>query len=160
MSKSHHSKSVAAVLAVVLALGMVPSTAFGIPSDTAADDVPDSWRYDKGEWIFAEPEPQGDVMVLSYQEGWNWPKIEGGYQSNDGNVVNAVKRGMDVSYWQGLINWERAKADGIDFAILRCGYVKTLGQPQVDQQWKRNAQECERPRHSLRCLYLLVCQNR
>lgn len=87
---------------------------------------------------------QGDVMVLSYQEGWNWPKIEGGYQSNDGNVVNAVKRGMDVSYWQGLINWERAKADGIDFAILRCGYVKTLGQPQVDQQWKRNAQECER----------------
>lgn len=78
------------------------------------------------------------------QEGWNWPKIEGGYQSNDGNVVNAVKRGMDVSYWQGLINWERVKADDIDFAILRCGYVKTLGRPQVDQQWKRNAQECER----------------
>lgn len=144
MSKSHRSKSVAAVLAAVLALGMVPSAAFGVPAGAAADDVPDSWRYDKGEWIFAEPEPQGDVMVLSYQEGWNWPKIEGGYQSNDGNVVNAVKRGMDVSYWQGLINWERAKADGIDFAILRCGYVKTLGRPQVDQQWKRNAQECER----------------
>lgn len=143
MAKSHRSKSVAAVLAVVLVLGMVPSAAFGVPSGAAADDVPDSWRYDKGEWIFAEPEPQGDVMVLSYQEGWNWPKIEGGYQSNDGNVVNAVKRGMDVSYWQGLINWERVKADDIDFAILRCGYVKTLGRPQVDQQWKRNAQECE-----------------
>ena len=144
MAKSHRSKSVAAVLAVVLVLGMVPSAAFGVPSGAAADDVPDSWRYDKGEWIFAEPEPQGDVMVVSYQEGWNWPKIEGGYQSNDGNVVNAVKRGMDVSYWQGLINWERVKADDIDFAILRCGYVKTLGRPQVDQQWKRNAQECER----------------
>lgn len=144
MAKSHRSKSVAAVLAVVLVLGMVPSAAFGVPSGAAADDVPDSWRYDKGEWIFAEPEPQGDVMVSSYQEGWNWPKIEGGYQSNDGNVVNAVKRGMDVSYWQGLINWERVKADDIDFAILRCGYVKTLGRPQVDQQWKRNAQECER----------------
>lgn len=144
MAKSHRSKSVAAVLAVVLVLGMVPSAAFGVPSGAAADDVPDSWRYDKGEWIFAEPEPQGDVMVLSYQEGWNWPKIEGGYQSNDGNVVNAVKRGMDVSYWQGLINWERVKADDIDFAILRCGYVKTLGRPQVDQQWKRNAQECDR----------------
>lgn len=144
MAKSHRSKSVAAVLAVVLVLGMVPSAAFGVPSGAAADDVPDSWRYDKGEWIFAEPEPQGDVMVLSYQEDWNWPKIEGGYQSNDGNVVNAVKRGMDVSYWQGLINWERVKADDIDFAILRCGYVKTLGRPQVDQQWKRNAQECER----------------
>ena len=144
MAKSHRSKSVAAGLAVVLVLGMVPSAAFGVPSGAAADDVPDSWRYDKGEWIFAEPEPQGDVMVLSYQEGWNWPKIEGGYQSNDGNVVNAVKRGMDVSYWQGLINWERVKADDIDFAILRCGYVKTLGRPQVDQQWKRNAQECER----------------
>ena len=31
--------------------------------------------------------------------------------------------GVDVSVWQGSINWAKSKADGIDFAILRCGYT-------------------------------------
>lgn len=31
--------------------------------------------------------------------------------------------GVDVSYWQGSINWNKSKRDGIDFAILRCGYT-------------------------------------
>ena len=31
--------------------------------------------------------------------------------------------GVDVSYWQHEINWEKSKADGIDFAIMRCGYT-------------------------------------
>ena len=28
-------------------------------------------------------------------------------------------RGIDVSYWQGAIDWERVKASGVDFAFLR-----------------------------------------
>lgn len=31
--------------------------------------------------------------------------------------------GVDVSYWQHDINWSKSKADGIDFAIMRCGYT-------------------------------------
>lgn len=31
--------------------------------------------------------------------------------------------GVDVSVWQGAINWTKSKQDGIDFAILRCGYT-------------------------------------
>ena len=31
--------------------------------------------------------------------------------------------GVDVSYWQHEINWDKSKADGIDFAIMRCGYT-------------------------------------
>ena len=31
--------------------------------------------------------------------------------------------GVDVSYWQHDINWNKSKADGIDFAIMRCGYT-------------------------------------
>ena len=31
--------------------------------------------------------------------------------------------GVDVSVWQGDINWKKSKADGIDFAIIRCGYT-------------------------------------
>ena len=29
--------------------------------------------------------------------------------------------GIDVSKWQGTINWSKVKADGIDFAFIRCG---------------------------------------
>lgn len=53
------------------------------------------------------------------------------------------KKGIDVSVWQGNIDWAKVKAAGIEFAILRCGY----GQDQTDQddsKFKRNADECTR----------------
>ena len=31
-------------------------------------------------------------------------------------------KGVDVSYWQKTIDWNKVKADGIKFAIIRCGY--------------------------------------
>ena len=58
-------------------------------------------------------------------------------------IPGAVKKGIDVSQYQGTIDWERVKASGIDFAIIRCGY----GMNQTDQddnQWLRNVSECER----------------
>lgn len=51
-----------------------------------------------------------------------------------------VKTGIDVSKWQGEINWEKAKADGVEFAILRAGY----GRGNIDDRFKRNADECTR----------------
>lgn len=33
-----------------------------------------------------------------------------------------VKLGIDVSKWNQTIDWERVKAEGIEFAIIRCGY--------------------------------------
>lgn len=35
---------------------------------------------------------------------------------------NAVSLGIDVSKWNGEIDWTAAKADGVEFAIIRCGY--------------------------------------
>ncbi len=35
---------------------------------------------------------------------------------------NAVQLGIDVSKWNGKIDWEIVKAEGVDFAIIRCGY--------------------------------------
>lgn len=37
-----------------------------------------------------------------------------------------TKKGMDVSYHQGTIDFKKAKKDGIDFVILREGYRKTI----------------------------------
>lgn len=48
-------------------------------------------------------------------------------------------RGIDVSEHNGVIDWEKVKASGIRFAMLRGGYGQTL-----DKQFKRNASECNR----------------
>lgn len=50
-----------------------------------------------------------------------------------------IKNGIDVSKWQGKIDWEKAKSE-IDFAILRLGF----GQKTVDVQAKRNISELNR----------------
>lgn len=35
-------------------------------------------------------------------------------------------KGIDVSYWQGNIDWKKVKEDGIEFAVLREGYRQTI----------------------------------
>lgn len=42
-------------------------------------------------------------------------------------------KGIDVSVWQGNIDWKKVKADGIDFTVLREGYRQT-----IDQTFLRN----------------------
>ena len=51
----------------------------------------------------------------------------------------AVGWGVDVSRWNGTIDWARAKAAGIDFAILRCGY----GRGGIDEQFAANVRGCK-----------------
>ena len=47
--------------------------------------------------------------------------------------------GVDVSSHQGEIDWERVRADGVDFAILRIGYRgNTEGGLIVDESFARN----------------------
>lgn len=54
--------------------------------------------------------------------------------------MSTTYKGIDVSKWQGVIDWDKVKADGVEFAMLRAGY----GQSGVDEQFERNAQECTR----------------
>lgn len=49
-------------------------------------------------------------------------------------------KGLDVSEFQGIIDWERVKAAGYQFAMIRAGY----GFGTLDQQFRRNASECNR----------------
>lgn len=47
-----------------------------------------------------------------------------------------AKKGIDVSYHQGTINWSKVKAAGIEFAILRIGYG--MYDNQKDAQFENN----------------------
>ena len=99
--------------------------------------VANSWRFKDGVPI---PEIASRAATYPYA----WEMVDGHYVNSRGEVIpGAVKKGIDVSFWNGTIDWEKVKADGIDFAIIRCGY----GMDQTDQddtQWARNVAECER----------------
>lgn len=49
-------------------------------------------------------------------------------------------KGLDVSQFQGTIDWTQVKNAGYQFAMLRAGY----GFKTVDSQFHRNASECNR----------------
>lgn len=50
-----------------------------------------------------------------------------------------VSYGIDVSEWQGGINWEKVRATGISFAMIRCGFRQTHGNEVLeDGQFKDN----------------------
>jgi GH25 family lysozyme M1 (1,4-beta-N-acetylmuramidase) len=51
-------------------------------------------------------------------------------------------RGIDVSNWQGNIDWDEVKADGVQFAILRAGWGRLASQkdPKFDEYYA----ECKR----------------
>ena len=53
--------------------------------------------------------------------------------------MSCKRIGIDVSEWQGRIDWEKVKPH-IDFAVIRLGY----GQNTLDAEARRNISECNR----------------
>lgn len=50
-----------------------------------------------------------------------------------------MKKGIDVSKWQGTINWQSVAADGVEFAMIRLGYgTKNGGAP--DPKFRQNVE--------------------
>ncbi len=105
----------------------------------------DSWRYRDGQNITTEQTDEGISPNMSARASFvPWSKVNGGFINSKGNIIEgAIKKGIDVSAWQGEIDWDKVKASDIDFAIIRCGFGSD--EPgQDDSQWLRNVKECER----------------
>lgn len=47
---------------------------------------------------------------------------------------------IDVSKWQGAVNWATVKNAGVSHAMIRAGYGNSVRQ--IDPQFKRNAAQC------------------
>ena len=94
--------------------------------DEADDEIPvrtlNSWRYENGK-LRQDLEDHG-VSLLSLT---TLPE-------------GVTAQGIDVSEFNGIIDWDKVKAAGVDYAIIRIGYGSTY----TDKQWERNVRECER----------------
>lgn len=111
------------------------------------------------EAIMSEAEPQNTVYI--YDNGIDlieFPEIEGAVMnaydmsmlktdekkhkylsSAEGEIISRF--GIDVSSHQMKIDWEKAAADGVEFAMLRCGYRGyETGGINEDKYFRRNAQ--------------------
>lgn len=132
------------ILAAALSLSMVGGSALSSPSavygaeDQALDPDPaaeNSWRYSDGQPV---------SIPSTYADDPNaWEKVDGQFVNSNGEVIpGAVMKGIDVSEHNGEIDWEKVKNDGIDFAIIRCGYGQDM-ESQDDDYWEANVEACE-----------------
>jgi lysozyme len=48
-------------------------------------------------------------------------------------------KGIDVSKWQGVMNWAKARSAGARFAFIRAGSISTGGACYTDYQFERNS---------------------
>lgn len=83
--------------------------------------------------------------ALHAQEVSAWSLTSQGYIAEDLATIipGALVKGIDVSVWQGQIDWEAVKADGVSFAIIRAGYGGNY-YDQDDSWFEYNVSECER----------------
>lgn len=73
-------------------------------------------------------------------------------QNGIGTQINADQltdkkgksNGIDVSKWQGEIDWKKVKASGIDFAIIRIGYRAENGKIYKDEYADYNIQQADK----------------
>ncbi|MDE5888404.1 MAG: glycoside hydrolase family 25 protein, partial [Bacilli bacterium] len=59
--------------------------------------------------------------------------------------IKETVKGIDVSSFQGDINWEKVKDSGIDFVMIRCGY-RNLSNEEIheDSKFRYNISEANR----------------
>lgn len=69
-----------------------------------------------------------------------WRQIDGVCYNGSGEPIpGAITWGMDVSEWQGKINWYKVKDSGIDFAFVRIAYGKSY----MDKTYDYNMEQAE-----------------
>lgn len=106
-----------------------------------ASDIPFRFVDALGEWhettIFSD--------VAKHPYDWNYLKNDNsGISYNDLNYT--IRKGIDVSYHQGHIDWEKVKAAGYDFVIIRIGYrgYGSSGMIKLDTAFHENIQNAQK----------------
>ncbi len=73
-----------------------------------------------------------------------WSKTEDGkFVNGNGQIMEgATMKGIDVSKWNGDIDWKKVAESDVDYAIIRCGFGDDYVS-QDDVYWEKNVKGCE-----------------
>lgn len=95
-----------------------------------------SWRYKNGLPI------RGIESVGASKSSKAWKRTSKGFVNNYGQVIQgATMKGIDVSQWNGNINWAKVAKSDVDYAIIRVGYGDNYTY-QDDTYFKKNVRGC------------------
>lgn len=74
--------------------------------------------------VHAESEVDVEADDTASQDAKLYDSDETQYTNllNPTDLEDAVSLGIDVSKWNGEIDWNAVREDGVEFAIIRCGY--------------------------------------
>lgn len=73
--------------------------------------------------VLAAGLPITGIPALSMESFADYKKTDGAYRMLDGTAIEGVHaRGIDVSHWQGAIDWNAVAADDIQFVMLGTRY--------------------------------------
>lgn len=90
-----------------------------------------------------EVEVNPDIAPKIYQDSGFTREGDTLYYEDD---TFSSRLGVDVSYHQGEINWEKVKADGYEFAMIRIGYrgYGEEGTLNLDKRFHENIQNAQK----------------
>ena len=84
-------------------------------------------------------DPQGSAASGNEEAG-----AEVTVSKNDEDETSDITLGIDVSKYQGTIDWAEVKSSGVDFAMIRVGYrAKSTGEIFEDPSARYNMQEAQ-----------------
>lgn len=71
------------------------------------------------------------IQIYARSNGWYRIYYNGQYAYVSSSYVNlnVIEKGIDVSKWNGTIDWNKVKNSGIDYAIIRAGYGTSTVDP-------------------------------
>lgn len=104
------------LLVFVLLLQLVGTTVFAADS---TETLPDP------ELSFEETAPFDDPEYYRNMASQEEDSLQSTFSDFSPRALapsEALRKGVDVSYYQNTIDWKAVRADGIDFAIIRVGY--------------------------------------
>lgn len=88
---------------------------------TTAKGQAAGWVEDSSGWWYVDED--GTVPKTAWRKiNGSWYYFNGsGYWVEDNSYEEGTLKGIDVSYYQGDIDWQAVKEDGVEFAFIRIG---------------------------------------
>ena len=91
------------------------------------DPTIDDPQYRKEYSRYQQSKEEGDIALAAMDSGPELMSASNPYTGKKYTHTHAKTKyiyyGIDVSQWQGTINWKKVKADGISFVFIRCSYT-------------------------------------
>jgi len=138
-----HSKILSVILSCALAAAGLSSA---VPVSYAEEAVSDAILYDstyqaESKEAAADISSEEDISDAPFNV-FDIYNAHQGYVAEHSPQIDVDLKGVDISQWQGTIDWDTLKKSGIDYVILRAGYGRLASQ--IDTKFIENIEGAKR----------------